>query len=413
MQLANVPARRLALVALWATLVCETSAPALASGEASTTVVPLPVGAQVASLAIGAGAVWVANARAGTVSRIDPELNEVVATIRVAEPSPTCDRCGAAVAACGDGVWVAMDAAGAVVIRIDPATNDVAQTVEVGVLPSALAVGEGGALWLTATLENTVIRVDPRVVGAVSRTAVHSPQGIIAGQEAIWVTARNLGSKGQLVRIDPRTNVVLATIPVGLDPGALAVSDADVWVANEADHTLSRIDAHTNTVAATIPVVHQPVGAVTGDDAVWIASRGSPLLSQPSVSRVDPSTNTVVEMRTFADVAPVSLVAGEGSLWVASRNPDVVMRIGPVPLLAKAPADGPMTSVAIWLGAALVAAAGVRLRKATRRQVQQSQRNCQMLGALLEMRRRSSYSRAAGGAGQDLLTIATTPPANH
>ncbi len=53
MQLANVPARRLALVARWASLVCETPAPALASGEASTTVVPLPVGAQVASLAIG------------------------------------------------------------------------------------------------------------------------------------------------------------------------------------------------------------------------------------------------------------------------------------------------------------------------------------------------------------------------
>jgi DNA-binding beta-propeller fold protein YncE len=54
----------------------------------------VPVG-----VAVGHGAVWVANYRDGTVSRIDPESQEVVATIKV--------RRGSAQIAVGDGVvWV-------------------------------------------------------------------------------------------------------------------------------------------------------------------------------------------------------------------------------------------------------------------------------------------------------------------
>jgi virginiamycin B lyase len=42
----------------------------------------IPVGAGPEGIATGAGAVWVANLRGGTVSRIDPATNQVVATIR-------------------------------------------------------------------------------------------------------------------------------------------------------------------------------------------------------------------------------------------------------------------------------------------------------------------------------------------
>src|SRR5438067_6964129 len=252
MQRANMPAARRLVVALMAAVVCGAPGLALASEGANATVVSLPVGAQVAGLAVGPGAVWVANGRAGTVSRIDPSTSQIVATIPVAEPSPTCDRCWGMVAARGDAVWAAMDMAGPVVIRIDPYANHIAETIEVGVLPSALVVDEGDALWLTATLENAVVRVDPHIPGAVARTAVHLPAGISAGREAVWVTTHQPGATGQLVRVDPRTGLGVATIPVGRDPGALAVADADVWVANEADHTVSRIDAHANTVAATI-----------------------------------------------------------------------------------------------------------------------------------------------------------------
>ena len=43
----------------------------------------LTVGDGPVDVAVGAGAVWVANSRDGTVSRIDPQSKKVVATIHV------------------------------------------------------------------------------------------------------------------------------------------------------------------------------------------------------------------------------------------------------------------------------------------------------------------------------------------
>ena len=45
----------------------------------------IPVGAGPTGIAVGAGAVWVANSRDGTVSRIDPRRDRVVATIAVGD----------------------------------------------------------------------------------------------------------------------------------------------------------------------------------------------------------------------------------------------------------------------------------------------------------------------------------------
>ena len=49
----------------------------------ASSIVTIPVGDGPEAVAVGAGAVWVANRLDGTVSRIDPEANEVVATIAV------------------------------------------------------------------------------------------------------------------------------------------------------------------------------------------------------------------------------------------------------------------------------------------------------------------------------------------
>jgi YVTN family beta-propeller protein len=284
-----------------------------------------------------------------------------------------------------------MDAAGPVVARIDPTSNDVTETVEVGVLPAALAVDGDGALWLAATLENAVVRVDPHVGAALARTAVHLPSGIIASQEAVWVTGRKPGANGQLVRIDPRTGVVLATIPVGHEPGALAIADAAVWVANEADHSLSRIDARTNTVAATIPVVHFPVGVAIGTDALWVASRGSALLSEPALSRIDPSRNMVVETTPLEGTAPIGMAAGSDSLWIASRNPDEVVRVGPVRLPAgtAAASSPPPLLVELGVGTIIFLAIGELLRRSAHRGSDRPVPDGHLLEALLLKRRAS------------------------
>ena len=54
-------------------------------------------------VAVGAGGVWVANSREGTVSRIDPQSNRVIATIRVGHSLQ-------GIAVGGGAVWVSVQA---------------------------------------------------------------------------------------------------------------------------------------------------------------------------------------------------------------------------------------------------------------------------------------------------------------
>ncbi len=59
-------------------------------------------------------------------------------------------------------------------------------------------------------------------------------------------------------RIDPRTGRVLQRIGVGNAPGPIEAGADAVWVGNTLDGTVSRIDPGTNAVSATIPVGDGP-----------------------------------------------------------------------------------------------------------------------------------------------------------
>jgi peptide/nickel transport system substrate-binding protein len=85
-------------------------------------------------IAFGAGSVWVANSLDGTVSRIDPRTNTVMATIRVGE--------GPDGIAVGHGVvWVSGEFSEAIV-RIDPASNRVVERIPVANRPKGLAIAQ-------------------------------------------------------------------------------------------------------------------------------------------------------------------------------------------------------------------------------------------------------------------------------
>ena len=101
----------------------------------------IPVGNGPSGVAVGAGAVWVANRRDGTVSRIDPDTDTATDLVPVGrEPR--------AVAADRNGVWVA-NAGDGTVMRIDPSSGQVTDTIDVESRPSALAVVDG-AVWTAA-----------------------------------------------------------------------------------------------------------------------------------------------------------------------------------------------------------------------------------------------------------------------
>src|SRR6266542_1130597 len=141
-----------------------------------------PSGFGLSAVGFGLGSVWVAQS-GGTVSRIEPRSGKIVATIVVGnDPRALAVGAGA--------VWVANAWGEGTVSRIDP-SNVVTAEIPVGRGASAVAVG-AGAVWVTGSGNGTIFRIDPRTSAVVDTIRVgSSPVGVAASAGTVWVTAQD------------------------------------------------------------------------------------------------------------------------------------------------------------------------------------------------------------------------------
>jgi YVTN family beta-propeller protein len=265
----------------------------------------VPVGVRPSAVAIGEGAVWVANLDDRTMSRIDPISHTVVANVPL-QATPT----GLAV---GYGsVWIANGLLGTV-SRFDPGVNAVSATIpEVAPRSSSGSVdASGSAVWFASGI-GTFARIDPsqdKVTG--NGVAGNSPSGIAASGGFIWIA--NQGSN-KVSQADPRTMGVVGQISAGQRPSGIAVGDDAVWVTNEGDDTVTRIDISSGSTR-TIPVGRGPTGIAFGAGAVWVANSGD-----GTVSRIDPTTYDVAA-KIEVGSRPSGVAVGSGSVWVTVQAP--------------------------------------------------------------------------------------------
>jgi ABC-type branched-subunit amino acid transport system substrate-binding protein len=143
-------------------------------------VVARVTGVQALSIAAGDGEVWVVDDR-GELVEIDPRTNRVSNRIEVAAASLTALAVGAG------AVWVA-DPEGGSVWRIDPEPEPILRTIPLEVGVAGIAFGEG-AVWATNELSGEVYRIDPRTNRARVVSRIASARGIAVGEGAVWVTA--------------------------------------------------------------------------------------------------------------------------------------------------------------------------------------------------------------------------------
>jgi DNA-binding SARP family transcriptional activator/ABC-type branched-subunit amino acid transport system substrate-binding protein len=127
----------------------------------------------------GDGGVWVVGEQG--VVQIDPGTNAVSQRIEVAAESLT----GLAVGA--GAVWVA-DPLGGSVWRIDPGPDPLLRQIPLELGVRSVAFGHG-VLWATNEIADKIYRIDPRTNKArvVSRRV--APQRVAVGRGAVWVTA--------------------------------------------------------------------------------------------------------------------------------------------------------------------------------------------------------------------------------
>jgi YVTN family beta-propeller protein len=235
------------------------------------------------------------------------------------------------------GVLVANFAEGNI-SRVDPASNSVLSAIPLTLTgvegPVVLAFGEGG-IWVTMAafdpttfdaIAGSVERLDPVSGQVVANIPVgKSPQAIATSPGAIWV-ANYLD--GTVSRIDPTTNTLVATITVDGEPNGIAFGSGAVWVTSEKTGNVSRIDPATNAVVATIQTLGTSEGVVSGAGAIWVAYYGHPGQTDGALSRIDPTTNQVVRTIVLGH-NPVEVAFGGTSVWVAMRGEPTVVQVNP------------------------------------------------------------------------------------
>jgi streptogramin lyase len=204
------------------------------------------------------------------------------------------------------------------VLALDPA---IVQT-------QALAV-DGASLWVTgdapdegpATLEH--IDTDTgRVLGRV-QLGDNGPFQIVVGDTAIWVASQQNEESAHLTKVDPATMEITAVIPTQGDANVAITADA-VWVDVNTGNLL-RLDPETNKVLANIPLPGAGYSAhsiTAGPLGIFLANG-----YDGSVLRVDPETNTVKE---FVDVGGSAgpVVELNDALWVGSGH-SVLYEVNP------------------------------------------------------------------------------------
>jgi streptogramin lyase len=183
------------------------------------------------ALAADANSVWIFSDNRTTLSRVDPDQNQVVAEIRL--------PAGCTTLAFGEtALWAACPTEDRV-LRINPQTNLVEKRIEVSARPRALALGEN-SVWVLCQKDGKVDRIDPKtnkVSKSIELGVPGAAGGIAFGQGSVWVTLEGF----PLTRIDPQTEKVVQQF-WGPGGGAIQIGVNAVWLSNLQAGTLWRLD---------------------------------------------------------------------------------------------------------------------------------------------------------------------------
>lgn len=149
---------------------------------------------------------------------------------------------------------------------------------------------------------------------------IGGPDWLAEADGSLWVKADD----GRVVRLDPATNEIQAEIQAGSDTETcqgLGAGAGDVWTCDERD--LVRIDPMTNGVAATVPVdkFYDSGQIPVAFDHAWVlAGDGSTLVGV---------RDDAVDVEHDLGVRCTGIAADEVALWAACIEDGTAIRIDP------------------------------------------------------------------------------------
>lgn len=181
--------------------------------------------------------------------------------------------------------------------------------------------------------------------------------------------------------IDPKTNEIVAAIPVGIRPGPIAAGARAVWIGNTSDRSLTKINPRQRSAVATYSLGGRtPTGVAVGAGAVWVAhgrrgelsrvepqfgqltqtislagrAHGSPtgnvtvgagfvwaVFGDSTLARIQPRT-VRPSGTAFTGASPAAVVVAKGAVWVANSAEATVQRFNPFTF-----EEGPIKSISV------------------------------------------------------------------
>ena len=259
----------------------------------------LATGATPADVAIGAGSVWIANGKplqaaqfvgpvATEVVRLDARTRTQRATVSLPPAEGAVSNAvEQAIAATRDAVW-AVTASGAIV-RIDPRSNTITVTNRsAGAI--AVATGEAG-VWVIRS-DGVVLALDERTGQPRNRARLptDAPTALAVGDTAAWATS---SADGILWRIG--TDGAVGAVAVGRGATDVVVAGSRVWVANPTAGTVTAVDPATMRVVRTVRVAGTPRSLAATGDTLWVAVAGDVQATRASAAGVEAMSESICE----------------------------------------------------------------------------------------------------------------------
>jgi YVTN family beta-propeller protein len=188
--------------------------------------------------------------------------------------------------------------------------------------PDWLAIGED-QVWVNSKPTDFVFRMDPKTNEVVATVPVTKPcSGLIIAAGTLWSPSCE---ENVIYRIDITTNKVVAKVPVGPanTEGGIAFGAGSAWMPSDPKGIVSRIDPATNKMTAEIKVPPGSFTAIYGYGLVWVSSTEKNL-----VSVIHPASNEVIA-EIPVDPAPRFMAVGEGYVWTLNQTNGTVTKIDP------------------------------------------------------------------------------------
>jgi DNA-binding beta-propeller fold protein YncE len=167
--------------------------------------------------------------------------------------------------------------------EIDRALGTTLLTIH-GIAPGGLAVTGAATedtVWASEPSRNLLVRIDAKA-GRVARQIPipDRPTRIAANPRTVWVATR--GASHELWRIDADSGRRVARIPLPITPTRVALGAGSVWVTGyhwsnglnaSRGGTVLRIDPATNRISASIPLGDVAADGVTlSHGLIWVAA---------------------------------------------------------------------------------------------------------------------------------------------